>query len=88
MIEESNAYWFKQLLSIFCRKISALMSITFLKPLPYTTFRITGAVSWTAQPEVCRLIFRHNGNQFSTSTVVQSVHLKEAYENAKTVAEN
>jgi hypothetical protein len=40
-------------------------------------------------------VFRYNGNQFSFSTVVQfsfstvhSVHLKEAYENAKTVGEN
>jgi hypothetical protein len=60
------------------------MSITFLKPLPYTTFRITGAVSWTAQPEVCRLYFVTT----AIGTAVHSVHFKEAYENANTVGEN
>jgi hypothetical protein len=60
------------------------MSITFLKPFPCTTFRITGAVSWTAHPEVCRLYFVTT----AIGTVVHSVDLKETYENAKTVGEN
>jgi hypothetical protein len=67
----------------FYAEVDNLVETIALYHIPDTWGRFLD--SSTTSPQA---VFRHNGNQFSFSTVVQSVHFKEAYENAKTVGEN
>jgi hypothetical protein len=67
----------------FCADVDNIFETIALYLIPDNWGRFMDSLTRSLQA-----VFRHNGNLFSTSTVVHSVHLKEAYENAKTVREN
>jgi hypothetical protein len=64
----------------FCADVDNLFETIALYHIPDNWGRFMDTSTRSLQA-----VFRHNGNQFSTSTAVHSVHLKEAYENTKTL---
>jgi hypothetical protein len=67
----------------FCADVDNLFETIALYHIPDNWGRFVDSSTRSLQA-----VFQHNGNRFCTSTIVHSVHLKEAYENARTVGEN